>query len=190
MLIEYLIILTFTFSTASGSGLHGPCEGNEQCGTLDTYCKNGICVCKDDFVVFYDHCVQLATPHIQCMHKSNCIAILGQKGFCKSHKCVCKSFHHFYNNQCIKSKGLDEQCDNDHQCYCGQDCNDKIECAKGICACKYGFKVYRRRCIPDGNVTNVISSLPSLPSSICNLKPDSTSRLLPMIFFIIKFWHL
>ncbi|XP_044252300.1 tenascin-like [Tribolium madens] len=151
MIYATLIIILPIILTVSGSALHGPCETNENCGTLDTFCQNGTCVCRDNFRVFDDHCVQIATPAIPCAHKTVCKTSLGPKGICVDKHCACRSFHHFFNKQCVKSKGLDEECDSDHQCYCGEDCNDKIGCVNRICTCKTGFKIKGRRCIPDPN---------------------------------------
>lgn len=39
------------------SGLFGPCVSNEECGILDTICKNGICICRGNFTVKDDTCV-------------------------------------------------------------------------------------------------------------------------------------
>jgi hypothetical protein len=175
------VILTFLIAAVSGSALHGSCEKNEQCGTVDTYCRNGTCICKDGFAVNEDHCVQLVVPEIACTHRSKCNLHSGHKGlFCHEKRCVCRSFHHFHNSQCVKSKGLDQECTSDHQCYCGEDCKEKIECAEGMCACKKGFKRYSTRCIVD---PRVLDSGPQT-SQANSFSVHFVCRLLTMMLFV------
>lgn len=76
--------------------------------------------------------------------------------------------------------GLDQECTSDHQCYCGEDCKEKIECAEGMCACKKGFKRYSTRCIVD---PRVLDSGPQ-PSQANSFSVHFVCRLLTMMLFV------
>ncbi|KAK9882142.1 hypothetical protein WA026_019661 [Henosepilachna vigintioctopunctata] len=143
-------IMLLLIDQSLGSALHGPCASHEECGTFDTHCRNGTCVCKDNFMTVFDSCVHVATENIECKRKEECHSILGSKSTCKNKRCVCRPFHHLHKKQCVKNKDLHDFCEHDHQCYCGQDCIDRIGCIKHKCTCKEGYKPYSiRRCIVD-----------------------------------------
>ncbi|XP_050313434.1 uncharacterized protein LOC126748327 isoform X2 [Anthonomus grandis grandis] len=135
----------------TGSALHEHCETDDDCGTIDTVCEKNICVCRENFAVWFDSCLQLPQPRIACTKKHDCQKTLGVRSTCtKKSQCACKPFHHLHNNQCIKNRDLHESCDNDSQCYCGADCQEKIACIHKNCSCKAGHSSYKsRRCISD-----------------------------------------
>ncbi|XP_076268042.1 uncharacterized protein LOC143201072 [Rhynchophorus ferrugineus] len=146
-----LVIAVCFVANVAGSALHGACETDDDCGTIDTLCHNGICTCKEHFAVWFDSCVALPHPRIACEKKNECHRTLGIKSMCtKKNLCACKPFHHLHQGQCVKNRDLHDMCDHDHQCYCGADCQDKIACIHKNCSCKAGHKPYRtRRCISE-----------------------------------------
>ncbi|KAG5892831.1 hypothetical protein JTB14_032425 [Gonioctena quinquepunctata] len=152
MYLEHILVFLFVLThRISGSPLNGPCESNDDCGTIDTYCRNSTCVCEENFGVWYDSCVQLSAPVVPCKRKHECHAVLGVKSMCtKKFQCACKPFHHLHLGQCVKNRDLDDMCEHDYQCYCGAGCEEKIACIHKNCTCKPGHKPYRtRRCIGD-----------------------------------------
>lgn len=38
--------------------LNGKCDVDANCGTLDSYCKNGTCTCSEEFTTYEDSCVK------------------------------------------------------------------------------------------------------------------------------------
>lgn len=38
--------------------LNGKCDVDTNCGTLDSFCKNGTCACIENFTTFEDSCVK------------------------------------------------------------------------------------------------------------------------------------
>ncbi|XP_057662700.1 uncharacterized protein LOC130897805 [Diorhabda carinulata] len=135
----------------AGSPLHGACLSTEDCGTIDTYCRNQTCVCRENFSVWYDSCIELPSPAIRCSKKQECHELLGPRSMCtKKNQCACKPFHHLHQGQCVKNRDLHDQCEHDHQCYCGAECQAKIACIHKSCTCKPGHKPYKiRRCMED-----------------------------------------
>ncbi|CAH1971219.1 unnamed protein product [Acanthoscelides obtectus] len=148
---QFLVFSTFFIYHTTGSALHGECFTSEDCGTIDTYCKNNTCACKENFAVWYDSCIQLPTPGIRCTKKHDCHASLGVRSICtKRMECACKPFHHIHMGQCVKNRDLDDACDHDHQCYCGAGCENRIACIEKQCSCREGYKPYgSRRCVDD-----------------------------------------
>ncbi|KAL1500900.1 hypothetical protein ABEB36_006319 [Hypothenemus hampei] len=153
-----ITILACSISGTMGSALHGPCDNDDACGTIDTECQNGVCVCRENFTVLYDSCVPMAESRVHCTKKNDCHKVLGVKSTCtKKNQCVCKQFHHLHLGQCVKNRDLHETCDHDHQCYCGVDCQLKIACIHKNCSCKAGHSPYKsRRCISDQQLNSVI----------------------------------
>ncbi|XP_074039036.1 uncharacterized protein [Leptinotarsa decemlineata] len=170
-----LVFLTISFHRISGSPLNGPCASDDDCGTIDTYCKNQTCVCAENFGVWYDSCVQLSSPAVRCKKKTECHNILGVRSMCtKKFQCACKPFHHLHMGQCVKNRDLDEMCEHDHQCYCGAGCEERIACIHKNCTCKPGHKPYRtRRCIDDPSF--VITPKENLVSPPISIQSASTS---------------
>lgn len=148
---QLLLVWSICIIGTTGSALHGPCETNDDCGTIDTICHKGVCVCTENFAVWYDSCVSLPLPRITCTKKHECHKSLGIKSMCtKKNQCACKPFHHLHLGQCVKNRDLHDTCDHDHQCYCGGDCQDRIACIHKNCSCKAGHRPYKsRRCISD-----------------------------------------
>ncbi|XP_030751854.1 uncharacterized protein LOC115879277 [Sitophilus oryzae] len=146
-----LVCVACVIAGIKASAIHGPCETDEDCGTIDTECNNNVCTCKPNFAVWFDSCVALPQPRITCHKKHDCHRSLGVKSMCtKKNQCACKPFHHLHQGQCVKNRDLHDTCDHDHQCYCGEDCQEKIACIHKNCSCKAGHKPYRsRRCISD-----------------------------------------
>ncbi|CAG9860998.1 unnamed protein product [Phyllotreta striolata] len=146
-----LVFICVLIERSQGSALHGSCLTNDDCGTIDTYCRNQTCVCRENFSVWYDSCVQTPSPPLRCSKKHECHSKLGARSMCtKKGLCTCKPFHHLHQGQCVKNRDLHDNCEHDHQCYCGADCEDKIACIHKSCSCKPGHKPYRiRRCIHD-----------------------------------------
>ncbi|XP_066138301.1 uncharacterized protein [Euwallacea fornicatus] len=152
MSIKLVFIFVFVWlGGALGSALHGPCETDDDCGTIDTICYKGVCACRENFAVWYDSCVPLANPRVTCSKKQECHKALGIKSMCtKKNQCACKAFHHLHNGQCVKNRDLHDLCDHDRQCYCGADCQEKIACIHKNCSCRAGHSPYKsRRCISD-----------------------------------------
>ncbi|XP_028133230.1 uncharacterized protein LOC114328558 [Diabrotica virgifera virgifera] len=169
MLLRLSVFFLWVFiQRSTGSPLHGGCTSSEDCGTIDTYCKNETCVCRDNFAVWYDSCVQMPTPALRCSKKQECHKSLGARSMCtKKGQCACKPFHHIHSGQCVKNRDLHDQCEHDHQCYCGAECQGKIACIHKSCACKPGHRPYKiRRCILDPayidipSIYNLTSSTP------------------------------
>lgn len=116
---------------------------------------------KNIWIIFF----AVASEKIECTRKEQCHHILGNKSTCKNKRCVCRPFHHLHKEQCVKNKGnnkmhfifwsklrsfsdLHDFCEHDHQCYCGQDCVERIGCTNNKCTCREGYKTYSiRRCI-------------------------------------------
>lgn len=149
--LSSLVFICVLIRRNQGSALHGACLSNDDCGTIDTYCKNETCVCRENFAVWYDSCIQMPSPPIRCTKKLECHPTLGGRSMCtKKGQCACKAFHHLHQGQCVKNRDLHTICEHDHQCYCGADCEAKIACIHKSCTCKTGHKPYRtRRCIRD-----------------------------------------
>ncbi|XP_060524543.1 uncharacterized protein LOC132700960 [Cylas formicarius] len=208
-----VFLFTFGISCVIGSGLHERCDTDEDCGTIDTYCSNKICACKEHFAVFYDSCVPLAQPRIRCTDRNQCQEVMGIRSMCtKKRQCVCKPFHHLHLGQCVKNRDLHDICEHDHQCYCGAGCENKIACIGRNCTCKHGHRPYRsRQCIISDDVllpttTDVhtspspTSATPSLTTPITQYPAnetfvDNSCRLFRSFSFlvyvpivIINFW--
>ncbi|CAH0559404.1 unnamed protein product, partial [Brassicogethes aeneus] len=181
---SYLMLVTFFIKYSSGSGLHGQCDFDEDCGTIDTHCHSGICSCKPNFIVLFDSCIQVTTPPIHCRRKEECHRALGSRSLCsKNNICACRAFHHLHNGQCVKNRDLHETCEHDHQCYCGVDCGDKIACIARNCTCKTGHRPYRsRRCI----LTEPLLVHLNSPSTTPKIKDIP---LLTVTLFLIRLYY-
>ncbi|XP_019880580.1 uncharacterized protein LOC109608574 [Aethina tumida] len=183
---QLIIIAVFLFVRISGSALHGSCLINEDCGTIDTYCKDGVCSCKPNFIVWYDSCLQITTPPMHCRKKDECQNVLGARSLCtRNNVCACRPFHHLHNGQCVKNRDLHDICEHDHQCYCGVDCGDKIACIGRNCTCKPGHKAYRsRRCISIEPVHTVVQHTNLVGGSTSN---KGLINILTLFLFIRLF---
>ncbi|ENN79324.1 uncharacterized protein LOC109535015 [Dendroctonus ponderosae] len=200
-------VLSICIIGSAGSALHGPCETDDDCGTMDTVCKNGVCACQEQFAVWFDSCISLAQPRVACTKKHECHKKMGIRSICtKKNQCACKAFHHLHLGQCVKNRDLHDTCDHDHQCYCGADCQSKIACIHKNCSCIAGHSPYKsRRCISDLpmvlsvadqqiQVTQLPEKLPqsSTKEEVVAMEssPVSRARAVSSVFLLVLFGAL
>ncbi|KAF2879767.1 hypothetical protein ILUMI_26410 [Ignelater luminosus] len=167
-ILHFLAILLVAVFV-QGSSLNGRCESDIHCGAIDSYCNNGTCVCKEHFAYHGDACIQVVDPRLGCMHNPECHTVLGNRSICKDASCACLPYHHLHNNMCIKNRGLNERCDEDYQCYWGQDMIDKMSCISGECSCKPGFRPHHpRKCESGANSAAAVSGITLLMITLLN----------------------
>lgn len=53
-----------------GSAIHGPCESDDDCGTMDTICHKGVCACRENFAVWFDSCIPCKYSKNQFLYMS------------------------------------------------------------------------------------------------------------------------
>jgi hypothetical protein len=144
-----------------------PCVTDDRCNThiQNSFCRNDICACKLEYVPNAENvsCLRVASNiNDSCELAIQCTDPFGQYAECNSSKvCSCKAGYHFIlsSKQCIPSKGLDETCISNFECFLPVDgSNQHVECAGLLCKCITGYnRSSDSRSCNDAAATKIIS---------------------------------
>ncbi|XP_026481000.1 cell death abnormality protein 1-like [Ctenocephalides felis] len=121
------------------------CMSDQECASLpNSRCDSGICVCKFNFVPHPEDPICLERKQLgeHCNVGEQCHTKFNFNAHCVREVCVCREDHHESRNRtCIQSKGYNQNCVDDIECFIGEEYRDRIRCFQNKCLCKPEFPV-------------------------------------------------
>uniref|UniRef100_A0A1B6DS60 EB domain-containing protein n=1 Tax=Clastoptera arizonana TaxID=38151 RepID=A0A1B6DS60_9HEMI len=133
------------------AGVGAVCETKYDCTTLEhSDCQQNVCACEKGYVPDPTGTTCLPrTSHIKgpCQLDIQCQVSFGDMSHCEAGVCVCLPQHHFFNGRCFRSRGIEEFCNNNTDCYIGEDFIHTVNCKDGLCKCATGYiKDFQAKC--------------------------------------------
>ncbi|XP_058800979.1 cell death abnormality protein 1-like isoform X2 [Phymastichus coffea] len=125
-------------------GLSSICKSAADCHVENSNCsKQGLCECRSGYIRdgSLTRCLKVANGYYDtCEESVQCSAFLDAGGTCDrpNEQCVCTENYHYLHGRCFETKGLDEPCDRDEECFVNAD-YQAASCRDGKCKCSEGF---------------------------------------------------
>ncbi|XP_066595568.1 prion-like-(Q/N-rich) domain-bearing protein 25 isoform X2 [Prorops nasuta] len=141
-------------------GFGQPCSHHEECEIVDggecvkSDNNNRLCGCKADTIINMNskHCLSKAKNYLDdCMEDRQCYEMYDNTT-CIDKQCRCNddSLHFEVDlGRCILSRGLEEICTTDYDCYQKEDTNGQrgLQCRGNVCWCSENYNLNGDICI-------------------------------------------
>ncbi|OXU24316.1 hypothetical protein TSAR_001600 [Trichomalopsis sarcophagae] len=121
--------------------INSVCQTTENCTVENSECIENVCKCRNGFIIdgSLTKCLRVATGYNEeCAESVQCSQFLSVGGSCENGFCVCADGYHYLHGFCHLSKGLNDSCQEDDDCFVGTD-YAAASCVDGVCKCSDGF---------------------------------------------------
>lgn len=160
--LSFTISVLYTLFKGASSLLYGTleCETDSNCLADDAYCDpdTNLCECPLGYTFstdgssclscklcfFYSRVLVIFKKFLdvteykgECVDDKQCAWLQG-KYVCYRGECICESGWRWYQGRCIETKGLNETCSRDLDCYNGYD-TFAMSCINGTCQCSEDY---------------------------------------------------